>query len=249
MLSKDKQRFDRNGDGRLSGFEYSDYYDYTYGIDDQDAEQRVLDEAEDSWSAWLGDAVARLQGNYADVVHPAEIIMGKSAQTRELAEKTFMHFLTLGLLSGSRWHETRSSGGGMYTSSSIFMPYKSAVRHIIDSRISVCTYEDVNRAVMSCSPLFETEGILTNKRVGSFWRALFRAMPSYRPNAMTHFSETTRSPAPNEKDDAKIAAFNLLLESLLPVFTYFSGRPNAEALTKCRQYTHCAEKHWKDGGW
>ncbi len=249
MLSKDKQRFDRNGDGRLSGFEYSDYYDYTYGIDDEAREISVRNEAEDNWSAWLNDAVARLQGNFEDVVEPAEVIMGKSAQTRALAEKTFMHFLTLGLLSGSRWHETRSAGGGMYTSGSIFMPYKSAVRHIIDSRISVCTLEDVNRAVMGCSPLFESEGVLTNKRVGSFWRALYRAMPPYRPNAMTHFNETTRYPAPNEKDEAKIAAFNLLLESLLPVFTYFSDSPSSEALAKCRQYTHCAESHWKNGCW
>lgn len=94
MLSKDKQRFDRNGDGRLSGFEYSDYYDYTYGIDDHAKEISVRNEAEDNWSAWLNDAVARLQGNFEDVVAPAELIMGKSAQTRACGKNVYALFDT-----------------------------------------------------------------------------------------------------------------------------------------------------------
>ena len=28
MLSKDQRKFDRNGDGRLSGFEWQNWYDY-----------------------------------------------------------------------------------------------------------------------------------------------------------------------------------------------------------------------------
>ncbi len=246
MLSKDERKFDRNGDGRLNAWEHSDWYEYTYGIDNYEEECAEVNEAENRWASWLNDTSARLVGNFEDVLEPAELIMGKCAQTRELAEKTYMHFLSLGLLSGSRWHETDIAGNGNYTARSIFLPYKAAVRSVINAQISVCTFEDVDRAIMGCSPLFESVGVLTNKRMGSFWRALYRAMPTYRPNSLSHFGRETRTIAPDTTDEVKIEAFNLLLESLFPVFTYFSGKPNAEALLKCRQYSECAERHWKE---
>lgn len=246
MLSKDKRKFDRNGDGRLNAGEYSDWYEYTYGIDNYEHEYTEVNEAENRWSSWLSDTAARLVGNFEDVLEPAELIMGKCTQTRELAEKTYMHFLSLGLLSGSRWHETRIAGDGMYTERSIFLPYKAAVRRVIDARITACSFDDVDRAVMGCSPLFESVGVLTNKRMGSFWHALYRAMPTYRPNSLSHFGKETRTIAPDTTDEVKIKAFNLLLESLFPVFTYFAGKSNAESLAKCRQYSKCAERHWKE---
>lgn len=249
MLSRDEKRFDRNGDGRLSGFEYSDYHDYTYGIDDQAKEVAAINEAEDEWADWLNDTATRLIGNYEDVIEPAEIIMGKSTRTRELAEKTYMHFLTLGLLSGSRWHETRSAGGGMYTGSTIFMPYKAVVRRVIERCVSVYTFDDVNNAVMNRSPLFISEGVLTNKNVGSFWRGIYRAMPRYKSNSLTYFGRNARMHYEAVEDEAKVVAVNLLIESLLPVFTYFAGRGSSESLAKCRQYCECFEKHWRDGAW
>lgn len=245
MLSKDQRKFDRNGDGRLSGFEWQDWYDYNYAIDETDRENREIDTIEAGWDQWYSKVSAILNEAYSNILISAEALLPDNCtDTKALTEKTFFNWITTGLLAGHNWKIVWRSGGGIYTSGSLLFPYQSLVRGLTERHPGVCTFNSVAQAMAAGKPLFENEGILTNRRTGEFWVQLLNALPAYHDLPLAIFDCHVRIAYPNKQDDDKIRLLQRLLESLFPMFTYFSGRPDEERTQKLAQYRECFEYHW-----
>lgn len=51
-----EEKFDRNGDGRLSASEWHSWYFGTYGHDIEMSERRMRAQAEDNWSSQLAQS-------------------------------------------------------------------------------------------------------------------------------------------------------------------------------------------------
>lgn len=104
MLSKDQRKFDRNGDRRLSGFEWQDWYDYNYAIDETDRENREIDTIEAGWDQWYSKVSAILDEAYSNILISAEALLPDNCtDTKALTEKTFFNWITTGLLAGHNW--------------------------------------------------------------------------------------------------------------------------------------------------
>ena len=85
MLSRDQREFDRNNDGRLSGFEWSDWYDYTFGIDETEHELEETAEAEERWSRWYSNVYSIIERAYNTVLSESQALFPIwDDRTREL---------------------------------------------------------------------------------------------------------------------------------------------------------------------
>ena len=248
MLSRDQREFDRNNDGRLSGFEWSDWYDYTFGIDETEHELEETAEAEERWSRWYNNVYSIIERAYNTVLSESQALFPIwDDRTRELTERTFYHWVTSGFLAGNLWNETWSAGAGMYTSTVHLIPYQSLIRNLSEEYPSCCSFSDITNSIAGGKPLFENEGLLVDERIGTYWEELLSVLPTYHEQPLAIFDCYCRISFP-PGEDVKIDTLSRLLQSLFPMFTFFAGYSQVASDEKLKHFRECFEAHWKERG-
>ena len=171
-------KFDRNGDGRLSGLEWSNWYYDTYGMDIEIAERRkqraVISVQENRAQACFDAAEDWFTDNVTD---DAEDIFGAplpDSIEKELT-KVYFHFAMQGVLDSGEWNRTRTLPAGEMAPGVAYNLGKPLLRALAQAHPGIASFTEISAAMERREPLFRAEAGLTDEFCGSFWRQCIEA--------------------------------------------------------------------------
>ena len=174
-LRGSKRAYDRDGDGRLSAGEWTDWYYGTYGHDLEMAERRRKQSCEAAIQQWEAENLSVLCQCWDGVVQAVRHLAPQDAELSVLAQKAAAYEMAAGLLAGGRWSWT-ISGGGETISRYAFRPFQQLVRAFLQLRSFPCAFERIDQAVCRGDVPFSGEGALQERSCGAFWRRLIEAV-------------------------------------------------------------------------
>ena len=221
-----QSHYDSNHDGRLSSREWDNWYWGTYGVDIELSERKRAQQVKSRWAAWLNRALEMMDSSYSTVHANAGKLLGHRA-SEELANKTFVYWITYGLVDGSAWNTAWNTNTGAYVSNTTFYPARSLVKEFLNRHPELGSYEAVEDAARSGRTLHEEIGALNGSDCGLFWKAMIGVLPPYREEAIQDFDIISSfTPYDNAEDAEKTDTLRELMQMLFPIYGIFVKEPN-----------------------
>lgn len=243
-----RSHYDKNGDGRLNSRERTNWYFGTYGADIEMSERKKVQQDKSRWTAWLDQALEMMESSYSTIRTNAGKLLGYRA-SEELTGKTFIYWITCGILDGSTWDTAYHTNTGMFVSNETFFPTRSLVKEFIKRHHELGSYEEAEDAVRSGKPLYEEAGKLTGSDCGLFWRTVIDIMPPYYEDAIRDFDIIgSYTPYDNEEDTEKAGIMRQLMWKLFSIYSFFAGSSDTSADQTGERYRKCFLECWKKYG-
>ena len=189
-LKRGQEKFDTNGDGRLTGREQANWYLHTYGVDLERAERRCKQLENQNLEQWLSHWSGQLCMVYDSALSSAkELAPAWSPAQEKLTGQAFLYALTSGVIEGGLWNRTVVTGSGVTVRRTAYQPFQMLVTAFSRTRKLPCSVDDIRRAALDRVPLFQEEGILQRRWLGRFWAGVISWLPRYsrdkiRPDAL-----------------------------------------------------------------
>ena len=163
MLYGSQKRFDKNGDGKLTGAEWQRWYWYTSGDEIEAKERRRRNQAAEQARAevaaqFVGQAVSIINWMWRDLEHLEGEREDQDIRTMQLA---------------------------LYVISAAMQTQKvdESMRYLLRAfwqRFQPTLGESVYQALCAKQLLFEEYGVISENRLGSFWKGLLDELPQER---------------------------------------------------------------------
>lgn len=242
-----QSHYDSNGDGRLSGREWSNWYTGTYGVDIELAERRRSRVTRAGWTKWRNNTLTIIEKAYSIVVSNAQAILGRDAGDE--VKRCFLYWMTYGSVSGNMWSIMKATNGGMYVPDSIFYPFRALVEGFLKLHPGIVSYKEVVRAVKRGKTLFSEEASLSETYCGSFRRSIIPMLPAYHDDALPVLGySSVFIKYDSEKDNEKVRQLSEIMEALFPMYSFFSGKFDAEGDAADNRHREIFERYWKELG-
>ena len=239
--------FDKNGNGRLSGMEWSNWYLSTYGVDIEMDERRRAARTKSDWAQWKTRTLTIIESAYSIVLEKTEALLG--SVEKEKVQHCFLYWMTCGLTSTNLWSVKKSTNVGMFVGNSVFYPYRAIVEGFLQLHPDAVTYKEFDRAIKDGRKLFSEEGTLSEAACGTYWRDLIQVLPAYHEYAIPEFGCTSIFVKyDSEEDTEKARQLCNLMEALFPIYSFFSGKTDAAADEADNQLRELFERYWQELG-
>ncbi len=239
-----QEKFDRNGDGKLSSGEWNNWYFATFGHDIEMWERRTIARAEEDWSDWLNGAV-QVTRHAAELFVGAACAMLPGRDSEQLAWQAFLCQVSAALAEGDQWNVRQSTNTGVCVGSRIFYPYRALAGDLADCS-GVCSRRDLERAVNRRRLLFPEAGELTADRCGSFWQQVIAQLPPYNGETepAVHGGEISLAYAPGFSGK-KQEILSDMLTGLFLVSAFFAGAGEPDADRHGTRLLRCFTARWQ----
>ena len=243
-LSLDKEMFDKNHDGKLTGSENTNWEIFWFGLglgfgDKEDDEIYIAPKLIPDKKA--AEIIRLIDKAYDQFLTNAKAILPQwDTAKQKLADRTFYHWITKGLANGVCLGYKKPGN----INDPICKAYHLIVKDVLTKHPGICSYDDIVRCAKEGSVLFSDEGQLTWEKSGRFWTELILVLPCYHEDALAVFGKRVRMGYGNPDSDTKVKALEKLLQALFPMYTLFINHFDEEAAADNQKHREMFESHW-----
>ena len=246
-LHGSQKKFDKNGDGKLSGGERRTWYLRTYGVDIERKERQKAAQKRAEWNGWLVKVVGITHTAAKNIMNAAcELLKSTQPEVKELAWKAILCQMTAALVESNLWYGTEKTDLGMFVNSQIFYPYRAAACDLAEMS-GLCSRKELEKAVLKRQPLFLEDGCLTAERCGIFWQRIIAQLPPYYDELEPEFSSdgsVTLQLAPIASPAIE-SSLHELLENLFPLEAFFARAIDDAADRRNNRLLGFFTAHWE----
>ena len=244
-LFRDEEKFDRNGDGRLSPTEWFSWYLDTYGADIETKERRRRAQWETHWNNWQRRNTVGLRNMTDRILHAAaEVLPLPEEEAKTLAWKALLHQCTAALIAGNSWNITDVSRTPVVVGDRTYWPYRGVGYNLVDW-CNVADRRDLEQAMRKRTPLFPEAGQLTAEICGAFWQQLIAQLPPCNiAEEDICFRDGGWLPFPPDTDEALVENAETCVNDILRLYVFFEDKQQA-SVNRSNCMLEYFVRHWR----
>lgn len=223
---------------------HKDIWECSWCGDSGPIPRRILEQrkaAREKQEAWWQEAAATARWAAQTITESAAELLPGQKDAKALTWKAILCQVSAGLIESGLWNGAWGDKAEQAVSGRIFYPYRALANDLAGSS-GISNSATIERAVRTRTPLFQPEGLLTDKVCGKFWELLIEQLPPYDKEEPSMQGGDLYMNRGSSVGNSAEHAIEKILRSLLPLASLFAGD---EGDTRDNRYLGYFTTHWK----